>query len=191
MRSPSVRSIAAGAAGAALLIWVLFWGWPWYAARQPAAVDPATASAAPDGRRIKATLFYIGPDAQSLVAVTRDVPYGATAAEQARHILEAQLRPAPGSHYNAIPEGTRLLGVFVSDTGEAFVDLSPEVSANHSGGSLSELFTVYTVVNAITVSLPSVRAVQILIDGREVETLAGHVDLRHPLPANTTWVTSQ
>lgn len=191
MTRPTTPFIVAGAGAAALLIWVLFWGWPWYASRQPAAVDPASAAAAADGRRINATLFYIGPDAQSLVAVTRDVPYGATAAGQARHILDAQLQPAPGSHYNAIPEGTRLLGVFVSDTGEAFVDLSPEVSANHSGGSLSELFTVYTIVNAITVSLPSVRAVQILIDGREVETLAGHVDLRHPLPANTTWVTTQ
>ena len=125
------------------------------------------------------------------MTVTRDVAYGATAAEQARHILDAQLQPPPGSHYNAIPQGTRLLGVFVSETGEAFVDFSPEIAANHRGGSLSELFTVYTIVNAITVSLPSVRAVQILIDGREVETLAGHVDLRHPLPANTTWVKSQ
>ena len=191
MTRPSTRVLALGAVAAVLLIWLLFWGWPWYASRRAATVDPAAAAAAADGRRINATLFYIGPDAQSLVAVTRDVPYGATASEQARHILEAQLQPAPGSHYNAIPEGTRLLGVFVSDTGEAFVDLSPEVSANHSGGSLSELFTVYTIVNAITVSLPAVRAVQILIDGREVETLAGHVDLRHPLPANSTWVTSQ
>jgi spore germination protein GerM len=119
------------------------------------------------------------------------VSFGATPTEQARRIIEAQLQPAPGSHYNAIPDGTRLLGVFVSEAGDAFIDFSPEISANHSGGSLAELFTVYTIVNAITVSLPSVRAVQILIDGREVETLAGHVDLRHPLPSNTTWVTSQ
>ena len=81
--------------------------------------------------------------------------------------------------------------MFVSATGEAFVDLSPEASANHSGGSLAELFTVYAIVNAVTVSLPSVSSVQILIDGREVETLAGHVDLRHPLPKNTTWVKPQ
>jgi len=29
-----------------------------------------------------------------------------------------------------------------------------------------------------------VKAVQILIDGKEVETLAGHVDLRQPLAKN-------
>jgi len=30
--------------------------------------------------------------------------------------------------------------------------------------------------------------VQILIDGKEVDTLAGHVDLRRPLPANRTLI---
>ena len=30
-------------------------------------------------------------------------------------------------------------------------------------------------------NLPAITAVQILIDGQEVETLAGHVDLRRPL----------
>ena len=118
----------------------------------------------------------------------REVPYGATPTEQARHIVAAQLGAPPANLHTAIPKGTTLRGVFLSDAGEAFVDLSPEVSANHSGGSLSELFTIYSIVNALTVSLPSVRTVQILIDGREVETLAGHVDLRHPLPKNTTWV---
>ena len=191
MTRPSTPILAAGAAAIALLVWLLFWVVPGWTSRQASPVDPAAAQAAAAGRKINATLFYIGPDAESLVAVTRDVPYGAAPADQARHIVEAQLGPAPASHYNPIPDGTTLLGVFVSDTGEAFVDLSAEASINHRGGSLSELFTVYAIVNAITVSLPSVRAVQILIDGREVDTLAGHVDLRHPLPKNTTWVSTQ
>ena len=36
-------------------------------------------------------------------------------------------------------------------------------------------------MNAVTANLPSVQRVQILIEGREVDTLAGHVDLRRPL----------
>ena len=38
-------------------------------------------------------------------------------------------------------------------------------------------------------NLPAITRVQILIDGKEVDTLAGHVDLRHPLHKNLTWVT--
>jgi hypothetical protein len=33
--------------------------------------------------------------------------------------------------------------------------------------------------------------VQILIDGKEADTLAGHVDLRHPLGRSLKWVKRQ
>ena len=69
----------------------------------------------------------------------------------------------------------------------AGVDLSKEAVTNHRGGSLDELFAVYAIVNAITVNLPAIKGVQILIDGQEVDTLAGHVDLRHPLSKNLRW----
>ena len=53
---------------------------------------------------------------------------------------------------------------------------------------MNELFTVYTIVNAVTTNLPDVQTVQVLIDGREVDTLAGHVELRRPLVKNLAWV---
>jgi hypothetical protein len=30
--------------------------------------------------------------------------------------------------------------------------------------------------------------VQILVDGKQVETLAGHIDLRRPIEKNLTWI---
>ena len=191
MTRPSNRVLAVSAAGLALLVWALFWGVPAWLDRRPAPSLPSAAGAEGEGRKINATLFFITPDGQQLMPVPREVPYGASPSEQARHIVAAQLGPAPASTQSPIPQGVTLKGVSVSEAGEAFVDLSPEAAANHPGGSTAELFTIYAVVNAVTVSLPSVRAVQILIDGREVETLAGHVDLRHPLPKNMTWVKTQ
>lgn len=191
MTLPARRVLMAGGAGLTLLLWLLFWAVPSWLDRRtaPGATPPGTAPA--EGRKINATLFFVAQDAQSLVAVPREVPYGATAAEQATHIVAAQLGAAPASLASAIPQGTTVRGVFLTDDGVAFVDLSPEAAANHPGGSTAETLTIYAIVNALTVSLPSVRAVQILVDGREVETLAGHVDLRHPLAKNTTWVISQ
>jgi hypothetical protein len=61
----------------------------------------------------------------------------------------------------------------------------------HTGGALDELFTIYTIVNALTVNLPAITRVQILVDGKEVDTLAGHVDLRHPLQKNLKWVRTE
>jgi hypothetical protein len=81
-----------------------------------------------------------------------------------------------------------LRDVFLTERGDAFVDLSSDVTTKHPGGSLDEIFTVYTIVNALTVNLPAITRVQILVDGKEVDTLAGHVDLRHPLAKSLEWV---
>ena len=78
--------------------------------------------------------------------------------------------------------------LFITDKGEAFVDLSREVASAHPGGSINELLTVYTFVNALTGNLPAITSVQLLVDGKEVDTLAGHVDLRRPLVKNLSWV---
>jgi hypothetical protein len=40
----------------------------------------------------------------------------------------------------------------------------------------------------MVMNLPDVSAVQILIDGQEVDSIAGHLDLRHPLRRSTQWV---
>jgi hypothetical protein len=47
---------------------------------------------------------------------------------------------------------------------------------------------VYSIVNALTMNLPAVTSVQVLVDGKEVDTLVGHVDLRRPLTKNVSWV---
>ena len=62
-----------------------------------------------------------------------------TPIEQARRILEAQIEPAPPPYASAIPPGTTLRRVFVTDRGEAYVDVSAEVRSEHPGGSLNEI----------------------------------------------------
>ena len=43
-------------------------------------------------------------------------------------------------------------------------------------------------MNALTTNVPEITAVQIMVEGQEVDTLAGHVDLRQPLESNIKWV---
>ncbi|HEX4565112.1 MAG TPA: GerMN domain-containing protein [Vicinamibacterales bacterium] len=174
--------------------WFLFFGLPkWYGARHTQSTAPAAATAATSTgggsavRRITATLFYISEDGMSLAPVQREVPFGANVADQARAILEAQIAASPPL-VSAIPADTKLRQVFVTDRGDAFVDLSGDVTAKHTGGALDEILTVYAIVDALTVNLPAITRVQILVDGKEVDTLAGHVDLRHPLAKSMDWV---
>lgn len=184
-------AIAAFAVFAIAATWFLFIGLPrWYAAR-PApgaaeAVGSEPASTAPV-RKITVSLFYVAEDGMALQPVQREIPFAETVAEQARAIVEAQLASA-APQVSAIPAGVALRDVFVTERGDAFVSLSAAISTAHPGGSLHEVFTVYTIVNALTVNLPAIARVQILVEGKEVDTLAGHVDLRHPLAKSLEWV---
>lgn len=159
-------------------------------ARQPANVAVALPPIAPPvpGRKIKARLFYVTDDGMRLVSVERDVPFGEGTVGQARQIIEAQIAPTAEPYISAVPAGTTLRGVFATEGGEVFVDLSKELASLHPGGSTNETLTVYTLVNALTTNLPAVTAVQILVEGKEVDTLAGHIDLRRPLEKNLSWV---
>jgi spore germination protein GerM len=185
------RRVLAGTAIAAVAIagaWLLFVALPRWSGRRAAAADsPATAAPAAE-RKITATLYFISEDGMSLVGVQREIPFGEQADEQARRIIEAQLQKAPAPLSSAIPEATTLRSLFLNDKGHAFVDLSADARTRHTGGALDELFTIYAIVNALTVNLPAITRVQILVEGKEVDTLAGHVDLRHPLQKNLKWV---
>ena len=148
----------------------------------------STAAPSAVNRQIHAVLFYVADNGSELVASSREVPFGATAAEQARLILDAQVGPAPEGFTSAIPAGTAVRAVLLDARNVAYVDLSRDVVAAHTGGTLDEALTVFSIVNAVTVNLPDIPAVQILVDGHAVDTLVGHLDLRHPLVRAPEWV---
>jgi len=158
----------------------------------PAPAQPAAARAGgtppPAVAHITATLFYVTPDGQALTGVRREVPLADGPVAQGRQILGSQTEPAPEGYLSAVPAGTTVRGFYLTPEGDAFVDLSADVAKGHPGGSGAELLTVYTIVNAVTANLPAVRRVQILVDGKEVDTLAGHVDLRRPFDKDTSLV---
>jgi hypothetical protein len=187
--------MAAGALFAVALGWlVTMLVSRWFGAPDP---GPAMAGSAQSAattadaavRKIRASLFYVSEDGTRLVAVPSEVPYAEGTVDQARRLVEEQLKPAPPPYAQALPEGTTVRAVFLTERDEAFVDLSGDVTTKHTGGSLDELLSIYAIVNALTVNLPAISRVQILVDGHEVDSLAGHVDLRRPLPQNLTWVT--
>jgi hypothetical protein len=154
----------------------------------PAAGDPGPLGTAPaeqadPDRTITARLFYVSEEGTRLTGVEREVPF-AEGLEQAREIINAQLAPVAEPLVSAVPPGTTLRALFITEQGDAYVDLSREAASAHPGGTLNELLTVYTIVDALAINIPAIRAVQILIDGKEVQTLAGHVDLRQPLAKN-------
>jgi spore germination protein GerM len=155
------------------------------AARQQPQTTSAvqTAPSTPE-RKIKARLYYVSLDGSRLTGVDREVTYADGTAAQAQEIVNAQLAAAAPPLVSAIPPGTTLRALYLNSNGEVYVDLSKEVATAHTGGMQDELLTIYAIVDALTSNLPAVTAVQLLVDGKEVDTLAGHIDLRRPLEKN-------
>lgn len=79
-----------------------------------------------------------------------------------------------------LPPETSILAVYQRDN-VVYVDFSRHLVVNHPGGSSGELVTVYGIVNTFA-SLTGVEKVQILVEGRRLESLAGHLYIGEPLP---------
>lgn len=185
------RRLAVIAVAAALVVGL---GWAMFAflGRRLAEPTPdaeptaaaSQASPASAGPQIAATIYFASEDGASLVGVQQDVPLGETPVAQARALVEAQLAAEPPPPLaRAVPAGITLRGVFVPGD-DAYVDLDATVRTAVPGGSHNEMMAVYALVSVLTTNLSPIARVQILVDGREVDTLTGHVDLREPLRKN-------
>jgi spore germination protein GerM len=86
--------------------------------------------------------------------------------------------PAESDLVPSIPEGTRLLNIYILDK-VCYVDFSREFIDNHSGGSAGEMMTLASIVNTLT-DFDSIDMVQILVEGKSGETL-GNIRLDGPL----------
>ena len=119
--------------------------------------------------------FFLGSfqDNAGLVPVLREIPrtqaVGAAAMAQllaGPNDIELGARPAM---YTTIPEGTRFLGLEITN-GIATVDLSREFETG--GGSASVLGRLAQVVYTLT-QFPTVRGVRFELDGEPVEVFSG------------------
>lgn len=104
--------------------------------------------------------------------------------EMGKMIIKALIQGPNGNLVRTIPVDAALNAIYIAKDGTAFVDFSDAIRDKHPGGSQTELLTVYSIVNSIALNIPQVARVKILIEGRESETLAGHIDLTSPLSAD-------
>jgi germination protein M len=142
--------------------------------------------ARPAERRINVKLFFQSGDRQGLLMEERAVAFAPELGLQIRAVVEELVRGPRSGLLPTLPPGTRVLEVFVTARGVAYVDLSREAAEGHPGGSEAERISVYSVVNSLTANFPAVKRVQILVEDRPALTLAGHVDLTRPLPPDMT-----
>lgn len=127
---------------------------------------------------------YYTKDGESLVAHLRGLPGALPVEERRRMILRSIFKSAPGEDLRSpIPEGSKLRSVFVIEK-VAYVDISSEFAQPALPSPRGERLAVYSIVNGLVLNDSSIDAVQILVDGKPVETVWGWIDCSSPLGAN-------
>lgn len=99
-----------------------------------------------------------------------------------KQIMTALIKEIPPSYRNPIPRGTTLNQVYIDSQKTAYLDFSHHLRSGQIGGTTAEFLTVSAILKTIFDAFPNdILHVQILIDGEEQETLAGHINISQPL----------
>jgi len=129
-------------------------------------------------------LYFAGRNGNYLMAEQRVILHPDDPAGLADAIVKALIKGPQKGLLKTIPADTQLRALYITPDGTCYVDLSEAVRKDHPGGSKSELLTIYSIVNSLVLNVSEIERVQILIDGNEAPTLAGHIDLQLPVKAN-------
>ena len=138
------------------------------------------AEAAP--RSTQVSLYFMDTEELKLAVEKRSISQAETIIEQIKHTVAELIKGPTTALVSTIPGETEVREVFLDEKGCAYVDFSLAISRGHSGGTTGELATISSIVNTLTANFPEeIRQVRILIDGREAETIAGHIDISRPI----------
>jgi spore germination protein GerM len=125
---------------------------------------------------MRITVYHATKDAMNLVSETHVVDKNDNPARTAIALLAAE--PVDKSLTRVMPASAKLLSLKIQG-GIAYANFTPGLT-RFGGGSATEILLVAAIVNTLT-EFPEIKAVQILIDGKKVQTLGGHLDLSDPL----------
>jgi spore germination protein GerM len=134
------------------------------------------------------TLFFSEEEGEFLVGEKRDIPKRERVEEEARETVVELIKGPKGKLISALPPKTKLLTLEMDQNGVAKVNFDQTLSKEHPGGSSAEMLTLYSIVNSLILNFPQIKRVQILIDGKVVESIAGHISLKEPVSFNASIV---
>ena len=135
---------------------------------------------------IQSKVYFADQQASYLIAKNKTVKKNSLYNNLIKELIKG---PTGEDLVATIPPQTKLLGVEVKDK-TAVVNFSKELKETHWGGTAGETMTVYSVVNTLA-QFNEIDKVKILIEGQEIETLAGHMELSQALSFNSTIIKSE
>ena len=139
----------------------------------------------PADPRVKATLFWLSDTDNSVLApVVVELPLSLDPVLRAKQVLNTLLAGPVDVELRTLPPDAVLLAFYILPDGTAIADFSEALATSIPSGISSEQLAVESMARTLEANVPPVKRLKILIQGQEVETLAGHVDLTGTFAVN-------
>ncbi len=124
------------------------------------------------------TLYVAHDDPGVLFAQPAAIPLPAERQQRAHELLRALLsRYLEKSSPHPLAPDADIRAVYLIDPGIAVIDLNSSFAAGHRSGIMIEELSVVSLIHTLSENIDGITRVKILVDGKQAETLAGHVDL--------------
>jgi hypothetical protein len=96
-------------------------------------------------------------------------------AKEALRAVLTQYLQSPSPH--PLGKGADIKNVYLVNNNTLVVDTTSQFADAHPSGILPEEMTLTSLIETLSANLPDVTRVKFIVEGKERETLAGHVDL--------------
>ncbi len=123
--------------------------------------------------------LYVADDAAGMLRPrSAQIPLPGGRQQRGEELLRTLLRiyQQAGAPHPLSPAAD-IRAIYLVDPGAAVIDLNAAFADQHRSGILSEQLTVNSLVETLAVNVPGIQRVNILVEGKRRDTLAGHADL--------------
>ncbi len=124
-------------------------------------------------------LYY--PVGNRIDLVEKKVPRRTKQMAMAAAVIEEYFKGPGNGKASQVPQNVKLLGLYKDSSQIIYVDLSDELRRNFQGDALTEYLLLKGIYESLISNLQDVQDIKILIEGKEAETLGGHIYIKYPL----------
>ena len=152
---------------------------------QPVKTDKVAAAQQKPAQNISFIVYRAAADgSEKLLPEKITLPANDKSLPENALIALVSTKPQDARMDDVVPIGTKVLSLKIDKNGTAYADFSKEL-AKKGQGSYGEMMLCYAITNTLT-EFKEIKRVQILVEGKKVITLSGHMDIEDPLERNKT-----
>lgn len=149
--------------------------------QQRAATMPEPREALPGQQVDVMTVRIFNPAGGRIEVVERTIPRRIRTSAIAEAVIEEYFRLPVNAAGSPIPANVKLLGLYRDAMQILYIDLSDEVRRNFHGDAASEYLLLKGLLETVVSNITDIQDVKVLVEGKEIDSLGGHVMLKYPL----------